>query len=88
MSTIALDDDVYYRTQFDDGEQRLLYSHVTGTQVGYKTATGRRGEGRKVDFWCFFWQDADSRPRKVGLEYPSKETLLADMHRYGTECGF
>lgn len=37
--------------------------------------------------WSFFHQEGNDAPRKVGPHYPSKETLLADLHRYGTEFG-
>jgi len=78
----------YYKTRFDDGEQRLLFAHVQGTQVGRFDAKGRRMRPRKVSFWRFFHQDGTDEPAGVGPEYKSKAELLADAERYGTEFGF
>ena len=76
----------YYRTQFDDREQRLLYAHVEGTNVGYPGQTSKTG--RQVSFWSFFHQWGRDKPQRVGPEYPSRETLLASMDKYGAEFGF
>lgn len=72
----------YKKTRFDDGEQRLLYGHVKGTNL----RSGR--QPRQVSFWRFFHQEGSGEPRSVGPEYPSKEALLVDMDRYGREFGF
>lgn len=76
----------YHRTQFDDGEQRLLYAHVEGTNLGYPGQT--RKTGRQVSFWSFFHQWRRDEPQRVGPEYPSREALLASMDKYGAEFGF
>ncbi len=74
----------FLKTRFDDGEQRLLYAHVEGTQVG----RGLGNRNRQVSFWRFFHQDGDGEPRGVGPEYPNREQIVADTHRFGTEFGF
>lgn len=74
----------YRKTRFDDGEQRLLYALVDGTNVG--RGLGKRD--KKVRFWRFFHQVGDDTPRDVGPEYSSEKKLLADAERYGTEFGF
>jgi len=75
-------------TRFDDGEQRLLFDHIQGTQVGRYDGKGRKMKRRKVSFWSFFHQDGNEKPRKVGAQYPTKVELLADVERYGKEFGF
>ena len=72
----------FLKTRFDDGEQRLLYAHVTGTNV--RTLK----PNRQVSFWRFFHQDGEEDPAGVGPEYPSREQIVADTERFGTEFGF
>ncbi len=74
-------------TRFDDGQQRLLFDHVKGTQVG-RHKDGKKQKPRQVSFWSFFHQEGSEEPHKVGPEYPTKDELLADADRYGTEFGF
>jgi hypothetical protein len=39
--------------------------------------------------WSFFdASDNPSNPKRIGVCYPSKETLLSDLHRFGTDRGF
>jgi len=85
-SVLVADGFKYYSTPFADRDQRLLFAHVEGTNLGYPGQ--RRRTGRQVSFWSFFHQWRDDEPRRVGREYPSRETLLADMMRYGREYGF
>lgn len=80
------DEPKYYRTRFDDGEQRLLYAHVEGTNVGYPGQTSKTG--RQVSFWSFFHQWQRDDPQRVGPEFPSKEALIGAMEQYGAEFGF
>ncbi len=74
--------DKFYRTRFDDGEQRLLFAHIEGTQVGYG------GLPRKVSFWSFFHQHGTDRPSKTGPEFPARESLLAAAEQFGRDYGF
>ena len=71
----------FNKTRFDDGEQRLVFAHVTGANVG----NGRRKE---VSFWSFFHIDGQRAPSRVGTFYASRAELLADAARYGAEWGF
>lgn len=76
----------FHRTRFDDGEQRLLYAHIEGTNVGYP---GQRSKaGRQVSFWSFFHQWQKDDPKRVGPEYPTREALVAAMGQYGADFGF
>lgn len=79
-------DQKLYRTRFDDGEQRLLYGHVEGTNVGYDPTNHKAS--RQVSFWSFFHQWGTDEPRRVGPEYPSREALVAAMENYGNDFGF
>ncbi len=76
-------------TRFNDGVNKLFYSHQVGTQVG-RWKNGRRLRHRQVSFWRFFLQnEGDEEPVSVGPEYPNRAELLADLNRYATEiCGF
>jgi hypothetical protein len=76
----------FFPTQFADTDQRLLYARVDGVNLGY--CDSPRNRTRKVSLWAFFHQVGADTPRKVGREYPSRETLLADMDRYGRDFGF
>ncbi len=77
-------DPKYYKTQFDEDGQRLLYAHVEGHNVGLRN--GRPAPW--VSFWSFFHQNGRDEPKRVGQEYPSEAILLADLHRFGTVYGF
>lgn len=60
------------------------YTHVTGTQVGYTTATGKRGKGRRVDEWSHVDIETGSL---VGPRYATRALLVADTARYCIEYG-
>ncbi len=65
-----------------ENDVRLFYMHITGTNV-------RSGKpNREVSFWQHLVQDGKDEPAQVGPQYPTKEALLADQHRYATEYGF
>lgn len=49
----------------------LQFAHITGYNVTLK---------RNESFWQFLNEN-----RQVGLHYPTRETLIADMARYAKE---
>jgi hypothetical protein len=59
---------------------------ITVSKV-FKTRAPEMGYQRQGDVWRFISLE-DGRESSVGYFYPSKETLLADMHRYLTEWGY
>lgn len=83
--SVRSDSPKFHKTRFDDGEQRLLYAHVEGTNVGYEPTHKLT---RQVSFWSFFHQCQQEDPKRVGPEYPTRETLLAAMEKYGADFGF
>lgn len=71
-------------TVFPTNYAGIGYVHDEGTQVGYRTDSGKFGRGRNVSIWRFVSLEDGAR---VGPQFTNRAALLRALPVYATDYG-